>query len=429
MNGLSSCYAGQTQGRESQPRHAHAALYFLTKAVLLSFAVASMLPQQALLAREAATPTPTPTPAPVVSDIQSLTEGVVMRDGMIYPSYAVQGKVYLAGTWYDTGFSSDAEYFAAMGLNPDGTFYPPLTLELANRYIFGNEYPDYESGAAAWGYPSVAEMLADPSMGGPYENMDELYVDWLSNNWIQLSEEDMASLTLTNVSGNPAALVEALQLLAEVAPSQILTALDATDWDSSTAQSLLVAAQNITDPTISGPLLKKAFTMAVNPNGLLYDSRGDIDFSGADLTYVNVAGMDLSGLQLSAAQLNTYIPDIGGWAPMQTRSFQGTNFSGQDMTGFNPVRGITALTPASPSAVGYANYSNANFTGATNLDVNVLAKATSLDGAVLTGTGISREALSSAMANFAAAEFYNWENWTQSQRDSWVNTMLQNVTF
>lgn len=425
MNGISSCCAGQTQGWESQTRHEHIVLSFLTKAMLLSFSVALMLPQQALLAREA----PTATPAPVVSNVQSLTEGVIMRDGMIYPSYAVQGKVYLAGTWYDTGFSSDAEYFAAMGLNPDGTFYPPLTQDIANRYIWGYEFPDDESAAAEWGYASLADLLADAAWGGPYDTMEELYVDWINQGYITLAEEGL-SPTLTNVSGNPAALVEALQLLAQVAPSQIQTALDGTEWDSSTAQSLLIAAQNITDQNISGPLAGKLFAMAVSPGGLLYDSRGEIDFSGADLTSVNLAGMDLSGLQLSAAQLNTYIPNSGGWVPMhETRSFQGTNFSGLDMTGFNPVRGITVLSPGLPSDVGYANYSNANFSGATNLDVNVLAKATSLSGAVLTGTGISREALSSAMVNFAAAEFFNWGTWTQTQRDSWVNSMLQNVTF
>ena len=98
-----------------------------------------------------------------------------------------------------------------------------------------------------------------------------------------------------------------------------------------------------------------------------------------------------------------------------TPDYTNTNFSGLNLAGFAPVSGGIILLGGGPYFT-RGTLTNANFTNATNLSVNTLAQAASLNGVILTGTGITRSQLESALL-------------ATGRSNSTVTSILNTITF
>jgi uncharacterized protein YjbI with pentapeptide repeats len=88
-------------------------------------------------------------------------------------------------------------------------------------------------------------------------------------------------------------------------------------------------------------------------------------------------------------------------------NYAGTNMSGIDMTGWAPGTGNAVMTlgatPGFGGFMGGPNLNGANLTGATNVDVNLVARAHNVSGLILTGTGITKAAFEASIVQSISA--------------------------
>jgi len=320
---------------------------------------------------------------------ERISRGTLMRDGVVFPAYAVTGKSYFYGEWLDNPFSSVGEIYSALGLSPDGELpIPDLTQDIADHYIWGGDHLTYEAGAQSLGYPSLAAMLNDAAMGGPYISLQDLYDDWIENGWIDFSVSppewlDVPVASLNAIMNDTASLVSAAEQFPNLPPDVVQSIFDSSSWTADGAATMVRKLSELNSESDGvKAALGEMFAMALHSDGLLYPLKSDIDFTNANLRGISLDGANLSGMLLTGAQLNEPHVVPGVFMP-GTPSYVGTNFSGLDMTGFLPERvgGLGVLTPDTPQEGYYkTSMAGANFSNTTNLSVDAVKKSSSFDG-------------------------------------------------
>lgn len=124
---------------------------------------------------------------PVDTAAENLSENILQKDGVFYPSYDVLGKSYYGGLWYDTidMTSSTATWRTTMEDIAQGVGYGTAK-DLAKMYGFAKEpadpdallqdygYNTPEELASAFGYSSLQDMLTSNGSA----TFDELALTW-----------------------------------------------------------------------------------------------------------------------------------------------------------------------------------------------------------------------------------------------------------
>lgn len=290
----------------------------------------------------------------------------------------------------------------------DGSTGGPITTSVNNPY---NSFDDF---LAAAGYNPDFSLI-DPASG---------------TNW-------------SNVLNSPEGAAALEEYLSQI-PTNLLSEIANTP--NLSPESALVLLANMPVNAQSILAARDIFFKSTNPLDPLYPGRGDLDYSNYPWKWppnVPYAGMDVSNTGITGANLmpEDYDPaNPSIWDNWGGMNFTGANLSGVDMTGFQwtstYVMGLSL-----PTVIGFIsneNFTNVNFTGAQNININKLVLSSN-NGAILTGTGITKSAYEQGLLNNFGSIFENSNTqqvsmgqqpyWTPSAIQAWLDTRTTGITF
>lgn len=365
--------------------------------------------------------------------LDNIQQDVGMRSGTFWPLYEMVGKVFYEGNLIENLYDTPEEMRAAVPVVGSLTPMSPAMIDylLAQDGMAVEDFPYTEHN---W-MTGTTVTIATPK---------DYITEGIRDGWMTAGPGAPEALptyippSLDSILNDPQKVASVIGHLSSLTTDEINELINNTSFTPETAVAVFSAIQleKTTQPGIT-KAYAPFFGMAIDPAGPLYANRSAYDFRGGDLTGFPIAGSNVSDLQITANQLNDPSPDT-----LSPCNYTGTNFSGMDMTGFSPVnRGLSPLGGSGPDNRG-GTFINTNLSNVTNLDPAMLARApmfppeagnfNGLKGAILTGSNVTRETLRAAlitnMQNNQKVQ-YNSGFWTQQKLDSFVDGILNEVTF
>lgn len=350
-------------------------------------------------------------PTAFAGTAENMGENVLQREGVFFAKYEVASKNYLNGQWYENPFTDSESFLTTLGLKADGSPQnaPISDQERYNYSIWGMDCANNEEGAQANGFPNLAACLADPTWGGPYNTLEELYTDWINKGWTEPPPENLTGPingSIAEIIADPAKIAAFISQINTIPEASLPYLTSDTGWTPEMASALLAHINSLPPYVpqgniLGGPSAPRITTthdilnQILDPQNPLYAS--NVDLSKASLQEFVAEGKNFSTTNLTGAQFNEAAPGSHG-APFASVSYNSTNFSGLDMTGFEPPFGQIMSLGFPPVTTYYgSSFANANFTNSKNVTANMFSHSTDLNGTILTGTGITRNALNAAI--------------------------------
>lgn len=322
----------------------------------------------------------------VCSD-EVIAKGTIMKEGVVYPLYAVGDQSYFNSQWYPNPYANQAEFYAELGLDSEGF---PLA-GTPDPVMLYRGYDTLEDLLAYYGYPDLQAVIVESF--GPEGTVEEMYLEWYGTDVPIKGDYNTA-----DIFSDPAKTAFFLASIGDLPLSTLADLTKNSPWPPNVGVPLFdsLLTMSVADPEYS-PLLRNIFDQAIKPSNSLYEARQEFDFTTTSLAGVNLAGVNLAGMQVTGAQLNDVALGAG---------YDSSNFSGLDMTGWNPPYTMIGMPPFIPITPNGPSLQNVDFTNARNLSPATLALSTKVTGLILTGTGITRDALIAAMVTAGRDEAY-----------------------
>lgn len=279
------------------------------------------------------------------------------------------------------------------------------------------------------------------SVNNPYNSFDEFLAAAGFNPDFSLIDPTNGA-NWSNVLDSPEGAAALEEYLSQI-PTDLLPEIASTP--NLSPESALVLLLNMPVNADSILAARDIFFKSLNPLDPLYTVKGDLDYANYPWKWpsnIPYAGQDLSGTSITGANLNPdgYDPTDPAWDNWGGMNFTGANLSGIDMTGFQwESTYVTGLAlPVVTGFISKENFTNVNFTGAQNININKLVLSSD-NGAILTGTGITKAAYEQGLLNTFGSIFENSNSqqvsmgqqpyWTPSAIQTWLNTKTTGITF
>lgn len=277
-----------------------------------------------------------------------LVGGVLMRDGVVYPAYAVVGKSYVMGSWIDAMSPQAAaavninQIIAARKATGDET---ALNQVIASaQYLTSSQINSLITKGVSFGAFNE-EPLLDTTTA-----LNAAQFAALGNALAAIANGDITSSSITKEQAE-AALLESLKSAREGQENVDYSNIDFSTKNLQFYPNLWQAGLNFSRTNVT------AGQLAGNTN-LAYTNLSGIDMSEFDFSGVTAYGVNLSNTQLTAVQINSL---SGVWTSM--------DLSGNDFTG------VSFVGKALPASLAYS----------TGIDITSLNQASTFAGANLSG--------------------------------------------